>query len=43
MADNPPGKGGSHRYTLEEFGLVTAEVDELFADYRDRFQIPREG
>ena len=43
LAANPPGKGGTHRYTLEEFGLDTDEVDRSFADYRDRFGVPREG
>ena len=43
LADNPQGTGGGHRYTLEEFGLDTAHVDRRFADYRERFSVPREG
>jgi hypothetical protein len=41
LADNPRDKHGSHRYTLEEFGLDAAEVDAAFAAYNDRFGVRR--
>jgi hypothetical protein len=31
----------AHRYTLEEFGLSTPGIERLFADYRERFILPR--
>jgi len=34
---NAPGKFGSHRYTLEEYGLTFREVTEAFAGYIERF------
>ncbi len=37
LADNPRDKHGSHRYSLEEFGLDRAEVDAAFAAYNVRF------
>lgn len=42
LARNPRDKHGKHKYTLEQFGLERQQVDALFADYRDRFQVPRE-
>ena len=36
---NPRDKHGSHRYSLEEFGLDRAEVSDAFAGYRERFDI----
>jgi hypothetical protein len=39
LADNPRDKHGTHRYTLEEFGLDRGEVDAAFADYRERFGV----
>jgi hypothetical protein len=39
LADNPRDKHGSHRYTLEEFGLDADEVDAAFAGYRARFAV----
>jgi hypothetical protein len=35
--DNEQGKHGSHIYTLEEFGLSDAIIDEAFAPYIERF------
>lgn len=32
-----------HRYSLEDFGLTTEEVDARMAFYRERYGIPREG
>lgn len=40
LAANPRDKHGSHSYSLEEFGLDRAEVDERFATYRERFGVP---
>jgi hypothetical protein len=39
LAENPRDKHGTHRYTLEEFGLDRDEVDEAFAPYRERFGV----
>jgi hypothetical protein len=39
LAANPRDKHGSHRYTLEEFGLDRDEVDATFAAYRERFGV----
>lgn len=39
LAANPRDKHGSHRYTLEEFGLDRDEVDAAFAAYRARFGV----
>ncbi|WP_231862655.1 sulfotransferase family protein [Sphingorhabdus sp. M41] len=37
IAENPKGKHGKHKYTLEEFGVSEDEVRERYKDYRDRF------
>jgi hypothetical protein len=37
LADNRQHKHGTHRYTLEEFGLETAQVKTDFADYCEEF------
>jgi len=37
LADNRQHKHGTHRYTLEEFGLETARVKADFADYCGEF------
>ena len=39
LAENPRDKHGTHRYTLEDFGLDRAEVDAAFAPYRERFGV----
>jgi hypothetical protein len=39
LHDNPRDKHGTHRYSLEDFGLARAEVDAAFASYRDRFDV----
>ena len=41
--ENPKGKRGENRYTLEQFGLDEAELRELFSDYIQRFNIPSEA
>lgn len=43
MADNPQGKHGRHSYHLSDFGFSFAEIDDLFADYVGRHNIPREN
>jgi hypothetical protein len=42
LARNPKGQHGSHRYTLEDFGLSETEVHDRFARYRERFDIETE-
>ena len=34
---NEQGRFGSHEYSLEEFGLNDAMIEEAFADYIRRF------
>ncbi len=41
--DNPQGKRGENRYTLEQFGLDAGEVRALYADYIEHFAIPTEA
>lgn len=33
---------GRHVYRTRDFGISPARIDEMFADYRERFAIPRE-
>jgi hypothetical protein len=40
MADNPKGKHGRHKYSLEDYGLSRAGVHERFAGYIERYGIP---
>jgi hypothetical protein len=40
-ADNRQGKYGRHSYTLDELGLDRGQLDEQFAAYRARHDIPR--
>jgi len=42
LDENPKGKHGTHRYSLEDFGLTSEEVDRRFSDYRTRFGIVSE-
>lgn len=39
LDDNPRGKHGTHRYTLDMFGLSPDEVNERMASYADRFDL----
>lgn len=43
LAANPQGKFGSHKYTLDEFGLSRKKLMPYFEDYLNRFDIPLEG
>ncbi len=40
---NPKGKRGRHEYRLADYGLDSGAVDAVFADYRERFGVGREG
>jgi hypothetical protein len=37
---NPKDKHGTHRYTLEEFGLDAAALRQRLGAYCERFSIP---
>ncbi len=39
ISQNPRDKHGVHRYSLQMFGLSAAEVNDGFAQYRERFAI----
>lgn len=39
---NRQNRHGKHSYTLEQFGLSAAEVDQAYASYRQYFDIPYE-
>jgi hypothetical protein len=41
--DNPPGKRGTHTYSLDDYGLDAREVAAEYAFYIDRFNVPAEG
>ncbi len=40
--DNPKGARGANEYSLEQFGLDSREMAQLFADYSRHFDIPTE-
>jgi len=39
LANNPQGKHGTHKYSLEEFGLTAPQVRDHFRDYCREFEI----
>jgi hypothetical protein len=39
LDENPKGKHGTHRYSLEQFGLTPEMVDDFFSDYREEFGV----
>jgi hypothetical protein len=39
VRDNPQGKHGAHRYSLEEYGLSAEAVRERLGFYLDRFDV----
>jgi hypothetical protein len=41
--ENPPGKRGTHRYALEDYGLEARQVAEEYAFYTNRFDVLAEG
>lgn len=40
LDENPQGKHGKHRYSLEDYGLTRDEVYDRFGDYIARYDIP---
>ncbi|MGH3725621.1 MAG: sulfotransferase family protein [Mycobacterium sp.] len=42
LRENRQHKHGEHRYSLEQFGLTTTEVDNAYHRYVDHFSIERE-
>ena len=40
MAENQQGKHGTHKYSLEQFGLDKASLDEEFGEYLQAYNIP---
>ena len=40
---NPLTRHGKWEYSLDRFVVSAAELEKQFADYRERFGIPREG
>jgi Fe-S cluster assembly scaffold protein SufB len=40
--ENKQHKYGVHRYDLKDFNVSVEEIDEAFADYRKKFNIPYE-
>ncbi len=42
LVRNGQHKHGAHKYSLEDFGLTTQEVDRRLMFYRERFNIPYE-
>lgn len=42
LQDRPQQAFGRHVYRAEELGLSRAALDALYADYRERFEVPRE-
>ena len=43
IASNPRDRHGTHRYTLEQFGLAAAEIRGRFARYAERFGVEVES
>lgn len=43
LVDNAREKRPPHRYTFETFGLTKDDLERRFADYRDRYILPRRG
>ena len=39
IANNPKGKHGTHRYSLDQFGLDERELTELFSEYNSHFSL----
>jgi hypothetical protein len=39
---HPRGEFGTHRYDVSEYGLDAGALAERFAEYTDRYAIPRE-
>ena len=43
IQENPQHKYGVHRYTLDQFGLTTEQINQKFAKYCERFNVTKEG
>jgi hypothetical protein len=43
LVDNARDKRPAHRYDFQTFGLSREDLEERFADYRDRFILSRRG
>jgi hypothetical protein len=43
LANNPQDKHGTHRYSLEEFGLAAETITKRFKQYTQQFRIPSES
>ena len=41
--DNPRDKRPPHEYRLEDYGLTKEGIEAAFAEYRERFIVPRLG
>lgn len=39
LRDNPQNKRGAHAYSMDEFGLSTEQLDELFGPYEQQFGV----
>jgi hypothetical protein len=38
LRDNPSGKHGEHRYSLDDFGLTERDVRDAYADYTETYR-----
>jgi hypothetical protein len=38
LADNPADKHGKHTYTLEDYGLSTAQIETVYGDYIETYR-----
>jgi sulfotransferase family protein len=43
IRDNPHGKHGFHKYSIENFNVDPEDIRERFKNYQDQFDIPIEG
>ena len=43
LASNTKGRFGTHGYRLEDYGLQADEINERFADYIARYDVPAES
>ena len=39
LAQNPKGKHGDHRYSLDQFGLSRNALEGIFADYKRQYAL----
>jgi hypothetical protein len=43
LRERPQDRHGRHRYRASDFGFDEAGLDARYAEYRERFEVPREG